>query len=98
MGNTKNIELHPFAPYASPTPGEISVIASGIDKPEQFKFEEEFFNELKDCNFNAAVLYCGYGANQLDNIQVSITNANNAGISIIANDSSVSCSVVVCDD
>lgn len=43
-------------PYVSPTPGEITVVASGIVPDGTYTIDESVFQEIRDCNFNAISL------------------------------------------
>ena len=43
-------------PYVSPTPGEITVVASGIVPDGTYTIDKSVFQEIRDCNFNAISL------------------------------------------
>lgn len=48
----------PFHAYVSPTPGEITLFASGIVADKVFLIDKEIFSELLACNFNPASITC----------------------------------------
>lgn len=76
-------------PYKSPTPGSISIVATGISdgsKEADTKIIPiEVFNELGDCYFNAAHLYGSISKTEKEEaLSASLANAAAAEIGIIA--------------
>ena len=78
-------EYQPWAPYISPTPGEITLLASSPVSYWREEIPESVFKELKECNFNATYIICTIGDEKLkENSLRSIINAKAAGINVIA--------------
>ena len=76
-------------PYKSPTPDEITIVATGISdgsKEADTKIIPiEVFNELSDCHFNAAHLYGSISKTEKKTVMAtSLANAAEAKINIIA--------------
>lgn len=75
----------PFHAYVSPTPGEITLFASGIVADMVFLIDEEIFSELLACNFNTASVTCTIDMDDRRKLaQDSLKNAKSAGVKIIA--------------
>lgn len=74
-------------PYKSPTTGQITIVASSIAKglDPNVAVPKETFEQLHECNFNAAHLYGGNSKlEQIDATAISLKRAAENGISIIA--------------